>query len=487
MTDETITRGQQTATGEQSGTRLRRRSLLRGSLAAAVLGLTGATAAGCATGGSVAGSESSSGAQGNVTKENPFGIEDGSSVEVVIFNGGYGVDYAEFTAEKMKEQHPSLEVEVSSSTQIGQELQPRFTGGNPPDMFNNSGSGSIGLRTILDQVEDLTSVVESTNYEGTKIADTLYPGTVEAGTFDGKFAELPYVLSVFTIWYSASLFAENGWEPPKSWDETIALGAEAKKQDKYLFTWGKEAATYYLRLALISAIKSGGHEVRQTVDRLEPDCWSHPALQDVFTALGTCVKRGYFMPGGAGTQFTAAQAQWSRKKKAILYPAGSWIENEMKDQTAKGFEMTGFPAMMADPANGAMPFEAMYSTASTSYLVPSQAPNPAAGKEFLRAMLSGEAAANFAKSKLVSTVVKGTIPDDAFGSTALASQTKLLDAAGSDTFSWIFGIYGMDADHLVIWNSFLAGKTDVAGLTQRMQEITDKIAEDDTIDKIEVE
>ena len=36
-------------------------------------------------------------------------------------------------------------------------------------------------------------------------------------------------------------------------------------------------------------------------------------------------------PGGAGTQFTAAQAQWSNNQDALLYPSGSWIENEMKD------------------------------------------------------------------------------------------------------------------------------------------------------------
>ena len=54
----------------------------------------------------------------------------------------------------------------------------------------------------------------------------------------------------------------------------------------------------------------------------------------------------------------------------------------------------------------------------------------AGGKEILRAMLSKDAATNFSKTRLAPTIVKGLVPSDGFGSTALVSQTKMLDAAG---------------------------------------------------------
>ena len=53
-------------------------------------------------------------------------------------------------------------------------------------------------------------------------------------------------------------------------------------------------------------------------------------------------------------------------------------------------------------------------------------------------MLSKDAAVNFAKTKFSSTIVKGTVPADGFGSTALQSQIKMLEAAGSNIFSWNF-------------------------------------------------
>src|SRR5262245_40633608 len=57
---------------------------------------------------------------------NPFGIADGSAVDAVIFNGGYGIDYVELAANLMQKNHPSLKISVSPSTKIATELQPRF-------------------------------------------------------------------------------------------------------------------------------------------------------------------------------------------------------------------------------------------------------------------------------------------------------------------------------------------------------------------------
>jgi N-acetylglucosamine transport system substrate-binding protein len=236
-------------------------------------------------------------------------------------------------------------------------------------------------------------------------------------------------------------------------------------------------------MSVNSAIKEGGDEVRLALENLQPKCWSLPQIQSVFTALGEIVKKGYFVPGGAGTQFTAAQAKWSNDEQAILYPSGGWIENEMKDATKSGFEMTGAPEPTVT-SSPKLPYAGLRAAAGEPFIVPSQANNAAGGKEILRAMLSKAAATNFSKTRLAPTIVKGLVPADGFGSTALVSQTKMLDAAGSNTFNYQFvDYYGMNTDQLVVWNSFLSGQTDVAGLTKGLQTITDKIANDPSVKK----
>ena len=463
-----------------------RRTLLQlvtvGGLAIPALSL-----AGCATGGG--GDEntgSSSTAAGSKSDKNPFGMVEKSTVEAIIFNGGYGFDYVTFAGALAQKNQVGSTITVKPSTQIAQELQPRFVGGNPPDLIDNSGANAIGLSTIADQLEDLKDVFAAKNLEGTTISDTLFPGVEAPGTIDGKLVAINYVQTVFAVWYSASLFEANGWTAPKTWDEAIELGAKAKAKGKFLMLWGKEAATYYQTLALASAIKEGGDEVRLSFENLKPDCWSQPAMQGVIKAMETIVKNGYMKPGGGGTQFTAAQAQWSNDQAALLYPSGSWIENEIKKQTKEGFMMTGAPEMTLT-SGSKLPYTALHSAAGEPFIVPSKAKNVAGGKEVLRTMLSKEAATNFAKTKLSPTIVKDTVPADGFGSTALQSQGKMLADAGDDVFTWNFtDVYGTNQDSLVPWNAFLSGQIDAAALTKQLQTIADKVANDSSVKKVEV-
>ncbi len=467
------------------GEQVDRRTILRLAFAGGIALPAVVTLSGCATGGS-SGDKSSDAAGGSKSDKNPFGMADKSTVEAVIFNGGYGFDYVTFAAGVVQKEQAGSKVTVKPSTQIAQELQPRFVGGNPPDLIDNSGANAIGLNTIADQLEDLSDVFAAKNLEGTTIKDTLYPGVEAPGTINGKLVAINYVQTVYALWYSASLFEANGWTPPKTWDEAIDLGGKAKAKSKFLFLWGKEAATYYQTLAISSAIKEGGDEVRLALENLKPKCWSLPAVQGVFKALETIVKNGYMKPGGGGTQFTAAQAQWSNDQAALLYPSGSWIENEMKSQTKADFKMTGAPEPTLT-SGSKMPYTALHSAAGEPFVVPSKAKNVAGGKEVLRAMLSKEAATNFAKTKLSPTIVKGTVPEDGFGSTALKSQGAMLTGAGDGVFTWNFiDVYGTNQDMLVPWNAFLAGQIDAAALTKQLQSITDKVANDSSVKKVEV-
>lgn len=474
-----------------------RRRFLRGAAAAGVglalaphlrPGSTDTTTPGSATATSTAGSGASATTAAGAAADavNPLGV-DSTAVDAVIFNGGYGIDYVEFAADIYTKTHDGAEVKVSPTTQVGPELQPRFVGGNPPDLVDNSGAQAIGLNTILEQLEDLNDVIDAPNLEGVTIRDTLYDGVLAPGTVGDKLAAVNYALTVYGVWYSGSLFEENGWTPPTTWEEAKELGAKAKEAGKYLFCWGAEAATYYQVLAIDSAIKQGGDEVRLALENLEEGCWSNESIQGVFTIMKEIIDAGYFKPGGAGTQFTAAQAQWSNDQEALLYPSGSWIENEMKDNTAEGFEMRGV-APFALNADAVMPPSALHSAAAEPYIVPSAGANVVGGKELLRIMLSTEAATNFSKTKLAPTIVKGLIPEDGFGSTALVSQTEMLAAAGSDIFTHNFvDFYGMNQEQLVLWNSFLSGDSSVEELTAGLQELTDRIRNDGSITKVTVE
>jgi N-acetylglucosamine transport system substrate-binding protein len=159
----------------------------------------------------------------------------------------------------------------------------------------------------------------------------------------------------------------------------------------------------------------------------------------------------------------------------------------MKPATKEGFRMTGMPELSVSD-NGKLPKTAIHATAGEPFIIPLAGLNVPGGKELLRTMLSKEAAANFAKTKLAPTIVKDTVPADGFGSTALVSQSKLLADAGNDVFTWnSFDLYGTNAAELVVWNSFLDGQLDVAAFTAALQQITDAVYNDPSVTKVVVE
>lgn len=458
---------------------LNRRGFLLGALAVAAV----TPLAACAGGGGTTTSATPS--TGATSATNPFGAVDGTYT-AHIFNGGYGVAYAEFAAKQVTAKIPGVMINVQKGQQIAQELQPSFASGeNLPAVIDNSGKGKIGLATIINEVEDLTEVINSNNYEGTPIKDTLYAGVLDDGTVNGKLAEIKYVMTVYSLWYSASLFEANNWAPPTTWDEAIELGAKAKAKGKYLFLWGNEAADYYQEMIITSATKEGGPQVRMDLDNLKEGAWSNPAIIASLEKLKEIIDLNYMKPGGSGTKFTAAQAQWSNKQDALLYPSGAWIENEMASQTKEGFQMTGTPVPTVSAAPK-LPFASLHASADEAYIVPTKGA-PAVGKEFMRAMLSKDAAANFAQQIKSPTIVKDTVPEDGFGSTGLASQMYMLSAAGDNVFGWKFhNYYGMGAEHVTLWNSFLDKKLTVDQLVEKLQAVSDAVANDSSIEKYTV-
>ncbi|MDR1392662.1 MAG: N-acetylglucosamine/diacetylchitobiose ABC transporter substrate-binding protein [Bifidobacteriaceae bacterium] len=442
----------------------------------------------CAAPSSNSGDEPTGGGGGEVTADNPFGLAAGTSIDAVVFDGGYHTDYVDFAGEVLKAKFPDVTVKVTATSEINAEMQPRFVGGNPPDLLDNQGAQQIPLASVIESLATWDDLWEAENYEGVKISDAVYPGIRETGTYNGRFVQVPYVMTAWAFYYSQSLFDENSWTPPKTWDEALTLCESAKAKDLKLFVWGKEAASYWKYLALDSAVKQGGVEIVERIANLEPGAWDDPTLRSVLDKFKQVIDNQCFIPGGSGQQFTQAQAQWSNDKSALLYYTGSWIENEMAQATADNFQMTAWPPLVVDEATAALPFAAIDSGADEKFVLPADSANIAGGKELMRAMLSKEAASNFAKTRLAPTIVKDTVPADGFGSTALASTVKLISESGESTFSWSFGgydtYYAFGPDELVIWNAFLDGQKTVDELIADEEALGVRAASDANVEKV---
>ncbi|ATG54125.1 carbohydrate ABC transporter, N-acetylglucosamine/diacetylchitobiose-binding protein [Brachybacterium ginsengisoli] len=465
-------------------------------LSLASLGTGAVALSACATGGGGGDEGSSDGGGGavaegggEVSDDNPFGLEADSTVDVVIFNGGYGDQYAKDAGEEFQKLYPEATAKVSSTVNIQSDLQPRFIGGDPPDLFDNSGAQSMNASALISEgsLAELGALIDAPSLDGGTIGDSLLPGVLVPGTYSGKLYALNYMYTVFALWYSAKQFEEKGWKAPATWDDVMTIGEAAKKEDLALFAWGgQNAADYYHELALSMAIKEGGPEVAKALDTLDAGAYEQPTVVDAFAAIEEAVKAGYFLSGGAGIKHTEAQTEWVTGS-AVLYPSGSWIENEQRSTTPEDYAMTGVATPMLSDA-AAMGAGAIHGAAGEPFMVPSKAANGAGGLEFLRVMLSKAQCENFSKLTSSMTIVKDTIPEDGFGSTALSSVSSMIDTAGEDVFTFNFSDwYGMGETFKPLWAEFLNGDVTADEARERSQKAVDTIREDDSIEKFDVE
>ncbi|HKT06160.1 MAG TPA: N-acetylglucosamine/diacetylchitobiose ABC transporter substrate-binding protein [Rugosimonospora sp.] len=462
-------------------THLNRRGLLRASAAAGLLGLPAAGLLdACASGG---GNSTSSSGGGAKTASNPFGVKDDAPLEVVIFNGGFGDDYAKFDEQLYNKTFPKAKVQHVATQKIQDQYQPRFAAGNPPDVLDNDGANMMAIGQLSAQLADLTDLLAapSVDMAGKTVKDTFLPGTVDAGTIDGKFVMLPYNYTVFGFYYDSAVWDKNGWKAPTTGQEMLDLFKTIKGTGLAPFAYAGHYP-YYMGWPLCDWIaKVGGNDVSIAIDNLEPNAWKDPSVKTTLEFISQIVKGGYLYPGTQGLTHTQSQ-QALIDGKAALLPCGTWLSNEMKATTPATVQLTIIPVPSLTTSDK-MPYGAARAGAAGQYVVPKSAKNVAGGKEFLRIMASKQAADKFSELTNSLTCIQGAGAN--VQSSSMKSASAMLQQAGNNIINWKFTDWYDD-----LYKEFqnqidllMKGQTTPDQWIAAVQKAADKVAADSNIPK----
>lgn len=187
--------------------------------------------------------------KGEKSADNPLGVNKDAGIEVVIFDGGYGDQYAK-DAEKVFTREGFGEVKHSKTQKIRTKMQPRMVKGNPPDVINNSGAENMDIASLIDdeQVTDLKALLDSPAPDDPNqtVRDVILPSTITKGQFgtDAMY-QLNYSFTVYGLWYSKKALRDLDVEYPKTWDEMLAVCAKAKKQGIAGWTYAGKHPYYF--------------------------------------------------------------------------------------------------------------------------------------------------------------------------------------------------------------------------------------------------
>ncbi|XVV15455.1 N-acetylglucosamine/diacetylchitobiose ABC transporter substrate-binding protein [Actinoplanes sp. CA-131856] len=450
-------------------------------------GVAGVTAAGALGGCAMGGGDTEDDAKGSVSANNPLAVKDDAPLEVVIFNGGFGEEYAKAHEAMYKERYPKAEIKHSATQQIAETLQPRFVAGDPPDVVNNSGGSQIDFNGLVSQgaLADLGELLDAPSLDdpNKKVRDTLLPGIVDVGSYDGKFLSLNYAYSAYGIWYSQKLFDAKGWAYPKTWDDMIALCKQIKAAGIAPWTYPGKHARYMSWPIIAAAGKMGGIEVIKAIDNLEPNAWKHDAVKAAAEAYYQLAVDGYLQPGAEGMDHVQSQTEWCRGKAAFV-SCGSWLENEQKAVTPPDFRMAVAPTPSLTTGEK-MPYEAFRGTGSEPFVVPSKGKNVRGGLEYLRVMLSQKGASDFTRKVSSLTAVQGSSAGIELGP-GLTSVTGLIDASKGTAFTWLYSSYyrKLERERVDAASAELfAKRITAAQWCDKIQKSADEFAQDPAIKK----
>ncbi|HEX6288794.1 MAG TPA: extracellular solute-binding protein [Herpetosiphonaceae bacterium] len=220
------------------------------------------------------------------------------------------------------EQHPNVtyEHEVAPQTDLIQRVQLLAGSNNLPTMFAyESGAPLLPLieaKKVLDVEKTFTEL---------GIFDQLNPATVallKSLVNDQGLYAIPVELNIEGFWYNKKLFADNGLQEPKTWDELLQVAEALHAKGIQPFSASGQQGWPLTRLINGYAIRKYGPDVMERVAQGELKL-TDPGFIEAAKIVQDMGTKGYFGEGVATIDYDTAVDQFLQGTAAMLY-MGSW-------------------------------------------------------------------------------------------------------------------------------------------------------------------
>jgi N-acetylglucosamine transport system substrate-binding protein len=331
------------------------------------------------------------------------------------------------------------------------------------------------------QLEDLGEALKGKPYEGEGTwEDTFNPQLLALGKLDGKTYMLPYYVMLHGWWYDEAVFQKNGWTPPKTWDELLALGEKMKAKGIAPVTYQGKYPYYMIEGFLLPwLISAGGPEAFTNAQNLEPGAWKSPAMLKAATLIDDLRKREFFQKGALGLDHTAAQTDFLNGKAAMV-PCGSWLKSEMSKSMPDGVRLQfmlppSAPSPVGDPSSLLIGVE--------PWMVPSKAKHKEQAIDLFKYMTSLPVAKRFVEEKGTLMAIKGAdegvkLPADLVVAAKAFNESKFLYAV---QFRQWYKKFETELEGLMA--SLLEGKITPQQFCDGAEAEAEKVRKDETITK----
>lgn len=403
----------------------------------------------------------------------------GATIEVAVFEGGYGIDWHRGVARDYERLRPGIRVNLWGDPRVDEKLKPRILRGDPPELAN----ATLPAWKLITagKLYPLDAALDGPAYGSDKSwRSTLVPGVLSDWQYRGHTYAMPTNLSAWVCWYDKRMFRAHGWQPPQTWGELVRLCDRIKAagiaplafQGKYpSYAWFTLLSIYQRLVPL---------ERWYRMEDIRPGAFTDPEFIHAARLLQQLAVN-YFEPGALAMSHTESQLEWVNGRAAMVF-CGLWLEHEMANAIPPGFEMACFRVPAVEGGSGDP--RAIYAGGAENFMVFAEAKHPALGLDFLRYMTSLPCARTYVMQLETLSPVKGST-DGVEVTPGLRSAVAIVNASDRIFSDRLTGLY-LEWNDTVVHDALadlVAGRTTPEAFGRRLEAGMEAVRENPDIYK----
>jgi len=329
-------------------------------------------------------------------------------IDIPIQSQAYGIAFFEETARMFEKLRPDVRVNLTGSARVHEKLRIRVMADDLPDATD--ADLLYGTLITAGRIRDLSPFLDGPDWDGEgSWRGRFLPGVLDRWDRSGRVYSVPFAHAVWAIFYNKKLFAEHGWEIPRTWDEFFSLCEKIRTAGVAPLSLPGVYLRYgdaFLRSAYFNLVGPDGY---RAYNQLAPGTRSDPRFVRAAAVLqrvsATCMLKGW-----EGMSHTGAEQAFLDGKCAMTV-AGSWLGSEVRGKIPPGFSIGAmnfpvFPDGIAHP-------DTIQVQSSYYFLFAKADPvREQATVDFFRFLTSRERARAFAHQQDATSAVSGISADD---------------------------------------------------------------------------
>ncbi|WP_435238358.1 ABC transporter substrate-binding protein [Streptomyces sp. YPW6] len=244
------------------------------------------------------------------------------------------------------EKETGIEVDVQWQGRNNlQKLVPTLNTGNVPDLVDGSYVKLVPALVATEQSRGLREAFD-TDVEGMPAVSRIPSRYLAAGDIDDSSGQpwmMPYSLTSDAVWYDAASHPEIRKNPPRTWDEFVAVLDGLKREGETPLAADGDVTGYnaaYLSTLIVRELGPGA--LKKIAEDRTGKAWQQPEVVDAARKVEQLVRGDYFIKGYRASKWPAQQQKWADRKAALMF-MGSWLPTESATYAADGFEYASFP------------------------------------------------------------------------------------------------------------------------------------------------